>query len=95
MKIKNKIIVGIVCLIIGVFFFIVESYQYINSDVKKVYNVYLDGKIIGAIDDKDGLYNLINEKQQGIKDKYAVNNVFPPSSLKLVENYSYNTEICR
>lgn len=91
MKLKNKIITFIICAIILCLYFIRSSYNNLNID--KIYNVYLDGKIIGSITNKEKLYNLIDEKQQGIKDKYNVSNVYPPSSLEVIENYSYNTKI--
>ncbi len=92
MKVKNIIITSLFCAIILCLYFIKGSYENL-TDVKKIYNVYLGGKVIGYIDSKDDLYNLIDQKQQGIKDKYQVNKVYPPSSLQVVENYSYNTEV--
>ena len=93
MKMKDKIITSILCGIVLVIYIIVNSYSMIDSEVSKVYNVYLDGKVIGAINDKEALYNLIDEKQQVIKDKYNVTNVYPPSSLQVIESYTYEPEI--
>ena len=92
MKSKDKIITGIFCAIIICIYFIAGSYKYVDSNINKIYKVYLDGEIIGAIDDKEALYNLIDEKQQSIKDKYNVENVYPPNSLEVIETYSYNTK---
>ena len=93
MKTKDKIITFIICTIVMGIYFVVNSYNKLDSDIVKLYNVYLDGKNIGAIDDKDSLYALIDKKQQVIKDKYDVDNVFPPNGLEIVENYSYDTEV--
>lgn len=92
MKTKDKIFTIIFCAIISCFYIVTNSYQKLNKQPHKVYNVYLDGKIIGAIEDKDALYALIDEKQQVIKERYNVQNVYPPNSLEIIENYSYTTD---
>lgn len=92
MKNKEKIITGILCAVVLCIYFVVNSYNTMDKNVTKVYNVYLDGVNIGAINDKDALYNLIDNKQQHIKDKYNVENVFPPNGLEIVESYSYTTK---
>ncbi len=92
MNLKNKIIIVIFCAIIFSLYVIVGSYEKMSNDVKKVYNVYLDGKIIGSIENKDSLYSLINERQQTIKDRYKVDSVYPPNSLEIIENYSYKPD---
>ncbi len=93
MNLKGKIVTIILCsVILGLYFLIGQSKENTGL-IKRVYNVYLDGDIIGVIDDKEALYNLIDEKQQGIKEKYHVDTVYPPSSLQVIEDYSYNPEI--
>ena len=64
-----------------------------KDNVNNIYNVYLNGKIIGKINDKQALYTLIDEKQSLIKEKFNVKNVYPPKSLQIVENYSYDNQI--
>ena len=80
MKSKKYIISFIICAIILSLYVIKDSYN-VLTNISKVYNVYLDGKIIGVINDKEALYNLIDQKQQSIKNKYQVSNIYPPSSL--------------
>ena len=92
MKVKEKIITGVICGIVLCIYLIFNSYNVMNN-ANKVYNVYLDGKNIGSIVDKDALYSLIDEKQQAIKDKYDVSNVYPPNGLEIVETYSYDAKI--
>lgn len=92
MNTKTKVITFIFCAIIVCLYFVVDSYDYMNNNINRIYNVYLDGEIIGAIEDKDALYALIDEKQQTIKDRYNVENVYPPNGLEVVETYSYTTE---
>lgn len=93
MKTKDKVITILLCSIVICFYFMMYSYKYINDGVKKLYNVYLDGKIIGVIEDKNELYSLIDEKQQAIKDMYKVDTVYPPNGLEIVETFSYKDEI--
>ena len=93
MKSKEKIITIIISSIILCIYFVVNSYSFIDDNVNKIYNVYLDGEKIGVIEDKKALYNLIDKKQMDIKNKYNVESVFPPNSLEIVENYSYNSKV--
>jgi len=93
MKIKDKIIAFILCAIVVCIYIIADTYDSLDSNIQKIYNVYLDGEIIGAIEDKDSLFDLIDDKQQSIKDKYNVLNVYPPNGLEVVETYSYNTKV--
>lgn len=93
MKKKDKIFTFLLCLIVLCVYFVIDNYDRLDKNIVKVYNVYLDGKKIGSIKDKNSLYKLIDEKQQVIKDKYNVKNVYPPNGLEIIENYSYNTTI--
>lgn len=89
---KDKVVTIILCLLI-LGLFILVSKDEDNLIAKRIYTVYLDGNVIGNIEDKDELFNLIDSKQASIKKKYKVNNVYPPNSLKIVENYSYQAKI--
>lgn len=93
MNVKGKIFTSILCGIILCIYFFATSYNKLDQDIKKIYNVYLDGEKIGAIENEEKLYNLIDEKQESIKKKYNVKNVYPPNGLEIVETYSYDTEI--
>ncbi len=93
MNLKYKFVAGIFCVIILVLYLFTLNSEDTSFNVQKVYNVYLDGKRIGAISDEEALYNLINENQQTIKDKYNVTSVYPPNSLEIIANYAYNPDI--
>lgn len=93
MKTKDKFISFVLCAIIVCIYFIAGSYNLIDKDINKIYKVYLDGELLGAITDEEALYDLIDEKQQEIKEKYNVKNVYPPNGLEIIEAYSYNTEV--
>ena len=82
----------IVALIAGLFvcdFYADKKY----TSASEVYQVYLDGKIIGYIEDDKELYRIINNKQEEIRKKYKVENVFPPEDLMIVKTNKYNVEI--
>ncbi len=92
MKGKDIFIVTILCvLVLGIYFLNFNNKN--NDNIYDIYNVYLNGKIIGKIDNKDELYALIDQKQQSIKDKYNVKNVYPPSDLQIVETYTYDNTL--
>ena len=93
MKLKDKIITFIICSIVLCVYIIVCSYNTMTNEVNKIYKVYLAGNLIGNITDKDALYELIDNKQQVIKDKYNVKNVYPPNALQIIETYTYNDDI--
>ena len=57
------------------------------------YKVYLDGEKIGLIDSKDKLYKLINKEQIEIKNKYKVDNVYPPKGFEIIKAYTYDQEL--
>ena len=59
----------------------------------EVYQVYLNGKIIGVVEDKDELYKLIDKEQQLLKKEYDVESIYPPEGLELVSVSTYNTSI--
>lgn len=90
-KIVTIIISGIIlCLI-----FIVSAFDNAIkfNEASRIYKVYLNGGMIGSITDKDELYELIDSRQENIKNKYNVNNVYPPNDLKIVPSYSYSTTL--
>lgn len=66
-----------------------KTYAEINTN----YQVYLNGEKIGVIGNKDDLYALIDSNQTAIKEKYDVENVYPPNNLKIIETNTYSTSI--
>ena len=55
------------------------------------YKVYMDGEVIGLVESKDELYNLINEEQKEIKSTYGVDQVYPPKGFDINKYVSYDT----
>ncbi len=93
MKLKQNIITAIISLlIVGLFALNYIANRYFLS-AQEIYKVYLYGDIIGYIHDKDELYNMINQRQLELKDKYHVENVYPPDTFKIIQSNSYNVTL--
>ena len=56
------------------------------------YQVYIDGDMIGMVQDDKELEEFINQKEEAIKRKYGVSKVYMPSGVvvKKVTTYSKN-----
>lgn len=60
---------------------------------ESIYEVFLNGSVIGYIENDQELYDLINEKQSEIKKTYKVENVYPPENFNIIKTNSYNVQI--
>lgn len=60
---------------------------------KDVYKVYLDGKVVGNINDKQELEDYINEEQKELKEKYEVDKVYIPTGVDIKECTTYEKEV--
>lgn len=60
---------------------------------KNAYMVYLDGKKIGLIEDKETLYDMIDAEQEMIKSDFGVEKVYPPEGLEAIEYTTYDTKL--
>ena len=89
MKTKNKIMLAILAVLMGIFFTLIGVNK-LGENPLRVYQVYLDGKKVGLVEDKDELLNLINEEQQEIKDTYQISQVYPPTGFDILESITYN-----
>lgn len=92
MKIKEKIITGMFCLII-LTFLIVFGKTSIYDSPKEIYQVYLNGQKMGLIADDQELYDLINSEQKDIKSKYNVDKVYPPLGFEIVKYTTYDADM--
>lgn len=64
-----------------------------NKTPLDLYNVYLDGKIIGTIKNKESFEKYINDKEETIKKKYGVNKVYMPNGVIIKKVTTYNNNI--
>ena len=93
MKVKEKIITAIICLLMFIFLMGSNFNDYTNYDPRNVYQVYLNGEKMGLIADSEELYSLINDEQKDIKEKYGVDKVYPPLGFEVVKYTTYDNNI--
>ena len=69
---------------------ILQSTSYVYYEAKDVYRVYLNGRSLGIIENKKALEDYVNKKQETLKEKYHVDNVYIPQGLKITKETTYN-----
>ena len=92
MKTKDIIITLILSISIVILYIVNEVTKVDLEYADTAYQVYLNGEVIGLIEDEQVLYNLINNEQQAIKNEYNVDNVYPPNVFEIVETKTFNTD---
>lgn len=93
MKTKDIVLSIFITLALGALVFFVGSNRETYASPVAVYQVYLDGKVIGYLDSKTEFLNLVDQKQEAIKNKYGVDKVYPPTGLKIEEVTTYEDNI--
>lgn len=91
----KKINIGGILLILFISFFVL-AFGFPRPDTrsaKKAYMVYLDGKKVGLLEDRNTLLDLIDKEQETIKSDFGVEKVYPPQGLETVEYTTYNTKL--
>lgn len=92
-KIKSYIPV-IISMIISLFIMIfIGAQNNFESGMKEVYNVYLDGKLLGSINSKIALENYIDKEQKELKEEYDVDKVYIPNGIDIEKCITYNPKI--
>lgn len=93
---RKDLIYTILITVIIMIFLIVFCYKKENyGEAREVYKVYLNGEKMGIIADDTELYNLINEEQKDIKEKYNVSNVYPPVGFEILKYTTYDDNITK
>ena len=84
----------IVIVLIGVLVFGLGFTSYRRKVPVEVYQVYIDGKMIGTVANEEAFDEYINQKQDAIKEKYGVDKVYMPNgvTIKAVTTYDSNTD---
>jgi len=90
---KGKITSILVAVIIFLCMFVFSLGEKNYSKANEVYQVYLNGQKIGLLNNKEDLYNIINKKQLKIKEKYNVDQVYPPNGFDVVKTYTYDDKV--
>ncbi len=73
-------------------FFVNFAHRY-QLKPQEVYKVYLDGKVVGNINDKEELEEYINEEQKDLKEKYDVDRVYIPAGVDIQKCITYEKEV--
>ena len=60
---------------------------------KEVYNVYLDGKLIGSIKSKVALENYINKEQKNLKEEYNVDKIYVPNGIDIERCLTHDVQV--
>ncbi len=90
---KGIVICAIVTIVMGILLGVDFLHQEKIEKPSFVYQVYLDGEKIGLIESRDELYDLINKEQVEIKNKYKVDQVYPPRGFKLIKKMTYDEKL--
>lgn len=91
---KKPSIGGIALILITIALLAIIGYSRIQSATpKSVYIVYLEGKKIGLLENKDALYEMIDKEQETIKKDFKVEKVYPPENLETVEYTTYSGDL--
>lgn len=83
----------IVIILIGVLVFFVGFTSYSRMVPKEVYQVYIDGQVIGNIASEEEFEEYINKKEEAIKEKYGVDKVYMPNGVNIKSVTTYGSNI--
>ena len=64
-----------------------------SNEPSILYEVYLDGKIIGVVRSKNELDNYIDMQNQKYKDEYHVDRVYSPNGLETEKVLTYDKTV--
>ena len=73
-------------------FFMGYTYDRLKNTPKELYQVYLDGKVVGIINNDNELYDLIDKEQEALKTDFKVDKIYPPNSLEVSKIVTYKDE---
>lgn len=85
---------GILIILFTVILLLIVGFTRVRKEIpKNAYIVYLEGKKVGLIEDKNKLYELIDKEQDPIKTNFGVEKVYPPEDLKTIEYTTYSNKL--
>ena len=64
-----------------------------SDKIKEVYNVYLDGKLLGSINSKSSLEKYIDNEQKKLKREFDVKKVYKPNGLEIEKCLTHNVKV--
>lgn len=83
----------IVIILIGVLVFGLGFTSYRRNVPEEVYQVYIDGQLIGTVKNEEEFDEYINQKQDTIKKKYGVDKVYMPKGVTIKAVTTYSSKI--
>lgn len=63
------------------------------SQIKEVYNVYLDGKLLGSINSRKSLEKYIDEEQKELKEEFNVDKVYIPNGIDIEKCVTHEAKV--
>ena len=90
---KFKLSYFLSIILVGILLFGLGFTHMQEDNPVSVYNVYLDGDIIGTIKDKDSFEKFINNKEKAIMSKYGVDKVYMPNGVVIKRVVTYDKDI--
>ena len=84
----------IIIILVSVLAFGLGFTKYNDREPNNVYNIYVDGEVVGTVDDKEDFESYINRKEASVMKKYGVDKVYMPNgvSIKRVVTYGNNID---
>ena len=92
----NKVGIKIIfftTLLISLIIYMCLSFSGNKYHINNYFEVYLGGKKVGLITSSEDLYNLIDEEEKDIKEKYGIDKVYPPSGLEIQSVLTYDNKL--
>lgn len=83
----------VVIILVGLLVFGLGFTSYQRVVPNQVYQVYIDGEVIGTVSSKDDFESYINQKEETIKKKYGVDKVYMPNGVTIKTVTTYNSDI--
>lgn len=91
--IKKGLLYVLPVILAGVIMIFVEFSSRYQLTPQEIYKVYLDGKSIGNIADKQELEDYINDEQKELKEEYSVDKVYIPAGVSIQKVTTYEKEV--
>lgn len=88
-RVSTIILLIISCLAI----FLLGFDRNVSVDPLTVYTVYLDGKAIGVLDSKSSFEEFINVKEEQLKKKYDIAEVYTPKGVEIKKTITYDKTV--
>lgn len=89
----NKIMGVVLTFFISIIVFFMGVKVKAEVNPNSLYQVYLNGEVIGLIKNKQELLDLIDKEQSSIKEKYDVDKVYPPDGLDIQSVVTYDDDV--